>query len=84
MYQKNKTAIKDYIIDYTNWLGTDKIASASWSYPSGITAVSVTATTAMATVWLSGGVPGNVYTVENVIWTSAGRTEVQSFEIGIG
>lgn len=84
MYQKNKTAIIDYVIDYTNWLGTDKIASASWSYPAGITAVYSTATTAMATVWLSGGVPGNVYTIENVIWTSAGRTEVQSFELGIG
>lgn len=84
MYQKHSSAVKDYSIDYSRWLGTDRIASAVWYYPTGITAVSVTATTAVATIWLSGGVPGNVYTISNMIWTSAGRIEVQSFEIGIG
>lgn len=84
MYQKNATAIQDYNIDYSNYLGADIIASATWNYPSGVTAMSITATTAIATIWLSGGVPGNVYRLNNIIWTSAGRTQVQTIEVGIG
>jgi len=84
MYQKNATAILDYNIDYSNWLGSDIIASATWHYPSGVTAMGMTATTAIATIWLSGGTPGCVYRLHNVIWTSGGRTQVQMIEVGIG
>jgi len=84
MFQKNATAVLDYPINYASWLGsTDAIASATWSTPSGISAVDSSNTTATTTVWLSGGVPGNVYEITNVIWTDSGRTQVYKFEIGI-
>ena len=83
-YNKNASAVLDYNLDYSTWLGTDIIASAAWQVPAGISATSNTATTAVATVWLSGGTPGNVYRVTNQIWTSGGRTQLKTFEIGVG
>jgi len=82
-YQKNASAVLDYNINWASWLGTDIIESAQWHYPAGITATQHSATTAVATVWLSGGTPGAVYRVTNQIWTSAGRCELRSFDIGI-
>jgi hypothetical protein len=84
MFQKNTTAVLDYTWNYAAWLGgTDAIASAAWHTPAGISAVSMEASTATTTVWLSGGAPGNVYEITNVIWTTSGRTQVRKFEIGI-
>ena len=40
-------------------------------------------TTTRATVWLSGGIAGQAYTVTNRITTSGGRTDERSFTIQI-
>lgn len=45
--------------------------------------VSETNTATKATVWLSGGTAGQIYTVTNRITTAAGRTEDRSFAIRV-
>ena len=81
-YQKNISAVVDYTVDWSDWLGTDVIVSANWHYPTGITAASHSATTTAATVFLTGGSPGAVYQVTNQIWTSAGRCGLRAITVG--
>lgn len=77
-------ARKDYSRDWADWLGTDTIASSSWSADdTGISVESSTHTDKTTTVWLSGGVVGKTYRVVNTIVTTGGRTEVKSIKINV-
>ena len=80
-FLKDPNAVLDYVIDWSTWLGTDTIASSSWSADTGITIDSDTNTTTSAQVWLSGGSAGRRYTVTNSIITATGRKDDRSMLI---
>lgn len=67
------------LLDWTiNWaargLGSDTIATSAWGVSSAdVTLSSPSQTTTTTTTWLTGGLPGNVYTITNSIVTSGGR-----------
>jgi len=73
----------DYLIDWSGWLGTDTIATSSFTVPSGITKDSQINTTTQALVWLSGGLTGTTYLLKNQITTVGGRTESRYFNIKV-
>lgn len=84
-YTKDPDSVLDYTIDWgTNWLADgETISSSSWTVQSGLTEDSDSNTTTTATVWLSGGTAGSVYTVTNQITTSAGRTAERTLLIKV-
>jgi len=86
-YPKDPSAILDYKIDWSKWLGTDTISSKSgsvtWSVPKGLTTQRTSNNQTSATIWLSGGSLGSTYHVRCKIVTTAGRTDERSFDIFI-
>jgi hypothetical protein len=82
-YIKDPAAVLDYNEDWSDWLGTDTIATSTWSVPTGITMGAYSHTTTVSTVWLSGGTAGTNYTVRNTITTVGGRTDVRSVIIKV-
>ena len=86
-FTKDPDAVKDYTIDWSEWLEdiADTITSSSWEVDegSGLTIDSDSSTTTAATVWLSAGTEGTRYRVRNRIVTDGGRTEDQSLFIRI-
>lgn len=80
-WEKDPEANKDYELLWSNWLAGDTIVTSVWEAPTGITLASPTQTTVSTKVWISGGVLGKRYRVQNKITTTGGRTEVQSIEI---
>jgi hypothetical protein len=78
---KDPDAVLDYSIDWGDWLGTDKIATSTWTVSPGINASGASKTDTTATIWLSGGTAGQTYTVHNRITTVGGRTNDQTFKI---
>ena len=82
-YTKDPGATLDYTVDFTAWLGTDTIATASVTTPPGLTEASESNTTTKVTVWLSGGTVGQSYTVTCRITTVAGRIDERSLLIRV-
>jgi len=89
-FVKDANAVLDYEINWSTWLGTDTIATSTWTLTgeSGITigngangAPAPTNTTIKATVWLIGGVAGIGHLVTNRIVTAGGRTDERSLKI---
>lgn len=80
---KDPSDVLDYTIDYSALLDGDTIASSVWSVDAGITIDSDTNTTTNATVWVSGGTSGNVYTFTNTITTAGGRTFERSARLTV-
>jgi diaminopimelate epimerase len=82
-FVKDPNAVLDYKIDWTTWLSTDTIATATWTVPAGITQASATNTTTAATIWLSGGTAGTTYEVVCRVVTSGGRTDDRTIGIRV-
>lgn len=80
---KDPDATLDYKVDWSSWLGTDTIASATWVVPSGLNEVTSGNTTTTATVWLSGGTLKKTYLVTSRITTAAGRINDYSFNVSV-
>ncbi len=79
---KDPNAVKDYGLNWSQWLGTDTIATSTWVVPAGLTQpIPATNTTTVTTVWLGGGTAGETYQVTNRITTAAGRVEDQTLTI---
>ena len=63
----------DYGIDWSDWLGTDTIATSTWTVsPAGLTIVTNDKTTQATSVQVSGGVRGIVYRLANRIVSVTG------------
>lgn len=73
--------IRDYLHDWSPFLGEDTISSSDWT-ATGVDIDSDTNTADSTTVWVSGGTIG-VATLTNTIVTSGGRTEVEVFTLPI-
>jgi hypothetical protein len=81
---KDPGATKDYDLDWSAWLGSDTIASSTWSaLPAGSALVmsNPSFVSPITKVWLSGGTLGQTYVLENTITTAAGETEVRRVSI---
>ena len=77
---------KDYTLDWSKDLGSDTIASSSWSAsPTDlvITAPAATKTNTTTTVWTSGGTPWQNYLLVNAIITAGGRELEQRVVISV-
>ena len=76
-----------YTNDWTKYLsrhGADTISSSTWAEDSGnITIVSSSNSTTQATVRLSGGTHGSIYTIENLIVTAAGDSVKESIDVPV-
>ena len=71
----------DYAVDWSAWLQSGETISAStWSVPAGISEATPapSETDGVATIWLTGGTAGQLYTVTNHITTSMGREDDRS------
>jgi hypothetical protein len=80
---KDPQARLDYKFDWTDWLGSDTIASSSFSFSSGagIAIDSQSHDDTSATVWLTGGTAGMSATVTCHITTSFNRQDDRSFTV---
>lgn len=76
-------AIKDFAIDWSEWLGDDdSIATSTWEVGAGASATAPSVDGDVACVWIAGaGVPGDVVTVANTITTVGGRRDRRGFRI---
>lgn len=61
----------------------DTILTSTYTLPVGIVANSTSNTTTSTKVWISGGVEGASYLVQNEIVTAGGRTMDQSLKLKI-
>jgi hypothetical protein len=80
---KDPDEVVDYRLDWSERLDGDTILTSTWTVPAGITAPTQSNTTTTATLWLSGGTVGTLYTVLNRITTAGGRTMDQSVRIRV-
>ena len=82
-FSKDPSAVMDYQVNWATWLGSDTISTSTWSVPTGITQASATNTTTTATIWLSGGTAGQVYSLVNTIVTAGGRTDQRTIQVRV-
>jgi hypothetical protein len=82
-FTKDPNAVLDYQIDWSTWLGTDTISSATWTVATGLTKTTDSKTTTTTTVWLSGGTAGTTYSVACRIVTAGGRTDDRTVQIKV-
>lgn len=82
-FTKDPSAILDYQLDWSEWLGSDTIASHTVTAATGLTVVSSTATTSAVTMWLSGGTAGTSYVVTCRVVTAGGRTDERSITFDV-
>lgn len=72
----------DHSLDWSDFLGTDTIATSTWSVsPTGPTLSNAANTTTTATVFMSGVSLRAIYALSNKIVTTAGRTAERSLTI---
>lgn len=82
---KDPQARLDYKFDWSEWLGSDTIATATFSVESGagVTIATSSNDDTSATVWLTGGTAGMSATVTCHITTSINRQDDRSFIVVI-
>lgn len=83
VFTKDPNALLDFSRDWSPWLGSDTIATSTWTVPTGLTAAANTKDETSTTVWLSGGTANTDYVVTNRITTAGGRTEDRSWLIQV-
>lgn len=90
---KDPDELLDYVIDWTDRLQGDAIASSTWDVPVGITRTTDSFTNngtvggktgrTFTTLWLSGGTVGASYVFTNHIVTTGGRDMDQSTKLPV-
>lgn len=81
---KDPDARKDYLHDWSTWLGEgDTITASEWITPDGLTASGADHDDTTAWVWLSGGTLGRAYFVVNRVTTALGRVEDETLTLRI-
>ena len=73
----------DYMVDWTDALAGDTIASSTWTVPTGITRGTDSNTANTATIWISGGTADQTYELMNRITTAGGRTREQTCNLRV-
>ena len=82
-FQKDPSAVLDFIVNWTDYLDGDTISTAAATVPAGITLDSEANTTTTHTMWLSGGTEGNAYDIVSQIVTVGGRTDERTIRINV-
>jgi hypothetical protein len=86
-FQKKTEEVKDYVFDWTRRLGADPIVASTWEATpaTGITIDDPEDefTGTSTTVWVATGTPGQTYTIENTVTTTAGRVETSFITVYI-
>lgn len=81
---KDPDATLDWRFDWTDWLDTgETISDSVMTVSAGLVKDSDSHSLSSATVWLSGGTAGSVYSVANKITTSAGRIDERTITIRV-
>ena len=84
VFTKDPNATLPYSVDWgANWLGSDTIAASSWTVPAGLTQVSSSFTTKIATVVISGGTVGQSYDIVNRITTTLGYIDDRTITVKV-
>lgn len=85
--EKSPTAVLDYNLNWTDWLGSDTIASVSTSVStiaadaSPLAIDSSSNTTTQTTEVLSGGTVGNIYTVTTTVTMADSTVEARQYRV---
>ena len=84
-FPKDPHATLDYSLDWSEWLAVGESLTCSvWTRSStDLKEVNTNLTTSIATIWLSGGAAGNIYTVANKIGTSGSRIDERTIAIKV-
>lgn len=82
-FVKDPSAVLDYTIDWSDFLGTDTIAAVVWTVLAGISQTSSMFAAKTATIWLGGGTAGINYTAACLITTAQGRTDERTIQINV-
>lgn len=83
-FVKDPGEVKDYAVNWTAHLAaSETITTSTWVVAAGLTTGTTSATTAVATVWLSGGTEGTEYRVTNHVVTNQGREFERSFTVNV-
>jgi hypothetical protein len=80
---QDPSAVLDWGMSWSSWLGTDTITTSTWTVQTGLTKGADTHDATTTTVWLSGGTLGTRYAVTNRVVTAGGRTDERTFHITI-
>ena len=76
-YKAPGTAVANFTQDWSGWLGSDTISVSSWTVDSALTVDSHTKTTTLTNAYISGGVAGTTYKVENEMTSASGLKSTQ-------
>lgn len=84
-FVKDPDAVLDYGFDWSQWLGTDTIATSTWIVESPLSIVPASEFNDDTTtrLFISGGDLNASYVITNQITTVGGRTDDRSIEIRI-
>jgi hypothetical protein len=83
-YLQDASAVLDYRIDWSAFIEDDPIIASTWTVdPAGLATSLPSFTTSTTTVWLSGGVKGEFYTITNHITTQGGRQDSRYIVVGV-
>ena len=82
-FSKDPSAILDFAIDWSQWLGDDSIILSSWSIPNGIGQSTSLFSKTLAIIWLVGGSAGQSYGIVNHIASLGGREEDRTIKINV-
>lgn len=83
-FSKDPDEKKDYGFDWTAALNGDTISASVWTIPAPLVKESTPPESfndTSTTVWISGGLAGENYRIENEVTTAAGRVLEESFTI---
>jgi hypothetical protein len=81
---KDPNSTKDYLWDWSQWLGDDTITTSTFLVSDGTLELTAdTNTNKTATVWLSGGTEGATYEVTNRITTAGGRIDDRTMRLTV-
>jgi hypothetical protein len=88
---KDPDEVLDYGIDWAGTAGkpgplyglTDVISNSLWIVPNDITKEQDSYNNTSTTIWLSGGITGEIYAITNRITTSGGRVFDQTVKLSM-
>lgn len=83
-FEKDPNEVKDFAVDWSEYLEGDTIETSTWILPSGVTEDDSTNTTTLATIFLAGGTDGAEYIIVNRIVTAGGRTLEMPLKVTVG
>jgi hypothetical protein len=83
-FVKDPSAVLDYYMDWTAWLAGDTIVDSVWTATGGTVTLRDTAITGTFTsVWVEGGVAGELVDLLNHIITTEGREDERTLRLKV-